>query len=109
MFDLLVAIGLKEIEVGFPAASKADFDFVRSLVEDGAVPEDVTISVLTQSRPEIIHRTVDALRGLPRATVHLYNATAPVFREVVFNMDREQVKQLAVSVHRICSHVWKDF
>ncbi|MEW6917810.1 2-isopropylmalate synthase [Trueperella pyogenes] len=97
MFDLLVAIGLKEIEVGFPAASKADFDFVRSLVEDGAVTEDVTISVLTQSRPEIIHRTVDALRGLPRATVHLYNATAPVFREVVFNMDREQVKQLAVS------------
>lgn len=70
---------------------------MRSLVEDGAVPEDVTISALTQSRPEIIHRTVDALRGLPRATVHLYNATAPVFREVVFNMDREQVKQLAVS------------
>ncbi|QOQ38711.1 2-isopropylmalate synthase [Trueperella pecoris] len=97
MFDLLLAIGIKEIETGFPAASKADFDFVRSLIDDDAVPEDVTISVLTQSRPEIIHRTVDALEGLPRATVHLYNATAPVFRDVVFNMNRAQVKQLAVS------------
>lgn len=96
IFDLLVEIGLKEIEVGFPAASKADFDFVRSLVDDDAVPEDVTISVLTQSRPEIIHRTVDALQGLPRATVHLYNATAPVFRDVVFRMSKEQIKQLAI-------------
>lgn len=97
MFDLLVGIGMKEIEVGFPAASKADYDFVRSLIDDDAVPEDVTISVLTQSRPDIIHRTVDALVGLPRATVHLYNATAPVFRDVVFTMDRQQVKHLAVS------------
>ncbi|MDY5404093.1 MAG: 2-isopropylmalate synthase [Trueperella sp.] len=110
MFDLLVAIGLKEIEVGFPAASKADFDFVRSLVDDDAVPEDVTISVLTQSRPEIIHRTVDALQGLPRATVHLYNATAPVFREVVFNMNREQIKQLAVSgAQDLVSYMEKSF
>ncbi|KTF03939.1 MULTISPECIES: 2-isopropylmalate synthase [Trueperella] len=110
MFDLLVAIGLKEIEVGFPAASKADFDFVRSLVEDDAVPEDVTISVLTQSRPEIIHRTVDALQGLPRATVHLYNATAPVFRDVVFNMNREQIKQLAVAGSQdLVSYMEKSF
>lgn len=110
MFDLLVAIGLKEIEVGFPAASKADFDFVRSLVDDDAVPEDVTISVLTQSRPEIIHRTVDALQGLPRATVHLYNATAPVFRQVVFNMNREQIKQLAVSgAQDLVSYMEKSF
>ncbi|MFP7696846.1 2-isopropylmalate synthase [Trueperella sp. LYQ143] len=97
MFDLLVELGLKEIEVGFPAASKADYDFVRSLVADDAVPDDVTISVLTQSRSDIIHRTVDALRGLPRATVHLYNATAPVFRNVVFQADRETIRQLAVS------------
>lgn len=80
MFDLLVRLGLKEIEIGFPAASAADFDFCRSLVADGAVPEDVTISVLTQARPEIIEKTVKAIDGLPRATVHLYNATAPVFR-----------------------------
>ncbi len=97
IFDLLLRIGVKEIEVGFPAASQADWDFVRSLVDDDAVPEDVTISVLTQSRPEIIHRTVDALQGLPRATVHLYNATSPVFRRVVFGNDREATKLMAVS------------
>ena len=97
MFDLLVRMGFKEIEVGFPAASQADLDFCRSLVNDDAVPEDVTISVLTQSRPEIIHKTVEALRGFPRATVHLYNATSPVFRRVVFHNDREATKQLAIS------------
>nr|WP_309957446.1 2-isopropylmalate synthase [Arcanobacterium hippocoleae] len=97
IFDLLVKIGVKEIEVGFPAASEADWDFVRSLVRDDAVPEDVTISVLTQSRPEIIHRTIDALAGLPRATVHLYNATSPTFRDVVFRNSRAQTRELAVS------------
>ncbi|MDO4887150.1 MAG: 2-isopropylmalate synthase [Actinomycetaceae bacterium] len=97
MFELLLKLGLKEIEIGFPAASNADLEFCRSLVEEDLVPEDVTISVLTQSRPEIIHRTVDALQGLPRATVHLYNATSPVFRRVVFHNDREATKQLAVS------------
>ncbi|VEI14116.1 2-isopropylmalate synthase [Trueperella bialowiezensis] len=110
MFDLLVEIGVKEIEVGFPAASKADFDFVRSLVDDDAVPEDVTVSVLTQSRPEIIHRTIEALQGLPRATVHLYNATAPVFRDVVFRMSKEQIKQLAVSgTQEVVAHMEKSF
>ena len=97
LFDLLVRLGVKEIEIGFPAASAADLEFCRSLADGGLVPEDVTISVLTQSRPEIIHATVDALDGLPRATVHLYNATAPVFRRVVFHNDREATKQLAVS------------
>ena len=100
IFDLLVKIGVKEIEVGFPAASETDWDFVRSLVADDAVPEDVTLSVLTQSRPEIIHRTIDAIQGLPRATVHLYNATSPLFREVVFHHDREQTRELAVSCTR---------
>lgn len=95
MFDLLVRLGYKEIEIGFPSASQTDFDFVRSLLEDDALPEDVTISVLTQSRPELIERTVESLIGFPRATVHLYNATAPVFREVVFHADREQTIELA--------------
>ena len=95
MFDLLVRMGYKEIEIGFPSASQTDFDFVRSLLEDDALPEDVTISVLTQSRPELIERTVESLVGFPRATVHLYNATAPVFREVVFHADREQTVELA--------------
>lgn len=95
MFDLLVRLGYKEIEIGFPSASQTDFDFVRSLLEDDALPEDVTISVLTQSRPELIERTVESIVGFPRATVHLYNATAPVFREVVFHADREQTIELA--------------
>ena len=95
MFDLLVRMGYKEIEIGFPSASQTDFDFVRSLLEDDALPEDVTISVLTQSRPELIERTVESLIGFPRATVHLYNAIAPVFREVVFHADREQTIELA--------------
>ena len=97
MFDLLVKLGYKEIEIGFPAASQTDFDFVRSLIEAEAVPEDVTISVLTQSRPEIIERTLEALVGFPRATVHLYNATSPLFRELVFRNDKAQTVDLAVS------------
>ena len=96
IFDLLVTMGFKEIEIGFPAASQTDFDFVRSLVDDGAIPEDVTISVLTQSRGELIDRTLDACVGIPRATVHLYNALSPLFRNVVFRMDRDQIRELAV-------------
>ena len=84
MFDLVVRMGYKEIEVGFPAASQTDFDFVRELIESGRVPEDVTISVLTQAREELIERTVQSLVGAHRATVHMYNAAAPVFRSVVF-------------------------
>src|SRR5690625_995377 len=97
MFDLLVRMGYKEIEVGFPAASQTDFDFVRSIIEDDAIPDDVTISVLTQARPELIQRTIDSLVGAQRATVHLYNATAPLFREIVFRNDREGTKELAVA------------
>ena len=96
IFDLLVSMGFKEIEIGFPAASQTDFGFVRSLVDDGAIPEDVTISVLTQSRGELIDRTLDACIGIPRATVHLYNALSPLFRNVVFRMDRDQIRELAV-------------
>jgi len=95
MFDLLVRMGYKEIEVGFPSASQADFDFVRTLVEEDLIPDDVQISVLTQARDELIERTVQSLAGAPRATVHLYNATAPLFRRVVFGIGRDECKALA--------------
>ncbi|MEU7648249.1 2-isopropylmalate synthase [Streptomyces huasconensis] len=102
MFDLLVRMGYKEIEVGFPSSGQTDFDFVRSIVEDeDAIPEDVTISVLTQAREELIERTVESLKGARRATVHLYNATAPVWRDVVFRGSRDAVKQIAVDGTRL--------
>ncbi|TDC71169.1 2-isopropylmalate synthase [Streptomyces hainanensis] len=101
MFDLLVRLGYKEIEVGFPASGQTDFDFVRSIIEEGAIPEDVTISVLTQAREELIERTVEALVGAPRATVHLYNATAPTFRRVVFRGSRDDVRGIAVDGTRM--------
>ena len=97
MFDLLVCMGYKEIEVGFPAASHTEFDFVRSLIERRMIPDDVTISVLTQAREELIERTLQSLVGVRRATVHLYNATAPRFREVVFRSSRDEVISIAVS------------
>lgn len=82
-FDLLVKVGFKQIEVDFPSASQTDFDFVRKLIDEKRIPDDVTIQVLTQSREELIARTFDALDGIPRAIVHLYNATAPSFRKIV--------------------------
>ena len=97
MFDLLVRMGYKEIEVGFPAASQTDFDFVRGLIEDDKIPGDVQISVLTQARDELIERTVQSLVGARRATVHMYNATAPLFRRVVFGVDRAACRDLAVA------------
>ena len=96
MFDLLVSLGFKEIEVGFPAASQTEFDFCRGLIEQGRIPPDVTVQVLTQARQELIQRTFEALRGVHRAIVHVYNSTSTVQREIVFKMDREGVKQLAV-------------
>ena len=97
MFDLLVRMGYKEIEVGFPAASQTDFDFVRSIIEGDAIPDDVTISVLTQARSDLIQRTVESLVGAPRATIHMYNATSPLFREVVFHHDKAATKELATA------------
>ncbi|MDB5961175.1 MAG: leuA, partial [Massilia sp.] len=96
-FEMLVQIGLKEIEVGFPSASQTDFDFVRKLIDEKRIPDDVTIIVLTQSREELIRRTVDSAVGAKRAIVHLYNSVAPVFRRVVFNMSREEITQIAVT------------
>ena len=102
MFDLLVKMGYKEIEVGFPASGQTDFDFVRSIIEDeGAIPDDVTISVLTQAREDLIERTVESLKGAKRANVHLYNATAPVFRRVVFRGSKDDIKQIAVDGTRL--------
>jgi len=96
MFDLLVSMGYKEIEVGFPSASQTDFDFVRELIEADKIPADVRISVLVQAREDLIERTVQSLEGAQQATVHLYNATAPVFRKVVFRNSRDETKALAV-------------
>ncbi len=104
MFDLLVKMGYKEIEVGFPSASQTDFDFVRELIEGDKIPQDVRISVLTQAREDLIERTVQSLEGAQRATVHLYNATAPTFRKVVFRIGREECKQLAVDGTRHVMH-----
>ena len=104
MFDLLVRMGYKEIEVGFPSASQTDFDFVRELIEGDRIPGDVRISVLTQAREDLIERSVQSLVGARMATVHMYNATAPIFRRVVFRIDREECKALAVEGTR---HVMK--
>ena len=95
MFDLLVAMGYKEIEVGFPAASQTDFDFVREIIEQDAVPSDVRIQVLTQARPELIARTFEAVEGAPSALVHLYNSTSTLQRRVVFGLDRKGITRIA--------------
>ncbi|MEU4130961.1 2-isopropylmalate synthase [Streptomyces wuyuanensis] len=101
MFDLLVRLGYKEIEVGFPSSGETDFAFVRSIIEEGAIPDDVTISVLTQAREDLIERTVESIVGARRATVHLYNATAPTFRRVVFRGSKDDIKQIAVDGTRL--------
>ncbi|ARN20346.1 2-isopropylmalate synthase [Piscinibacter gummiphilus] len=97
MFEMLVKIGFKEIEVGFPSASQTEFDFLRQLIEEKRIPDDVTIQVLTQAREPLIRRTFEALQGVPRAIVHLYNATAPVMRNVVLGLDQDGVVDLAVT------------
>ena len=95
MFDLLVSMGYKEIEVGFPAASQTDFDFVREIIEQDAVPDDVRIQVLTQARPELIARTFESVEGAPSALVHLYNSTSTLQRRVVFGLDRKGITRIA--------------
>ncbi|HEX2494244.1 MAG TPA: 2-isopropylmalate synthase [Steroidobacter sp.] len=100
MFDLLVKTGFKEIEIGFPAASQTDFEFVRELIEENLIPDDVTVQVLTQARPELIERTFESLRGVRRAIVHLYNSTSTVQRRVVFGLDRPGIIEIAVQAAR---------
>jgi 2-isopropylmalate synthase len=101
MFELLVATGFKQIEIGFPSASQTEFDFCRELIENGLIPDDVTIQVLTPARPELIRRTFEALRGAPRAVLHYYNATAPVFRRVVFRQDKAATIRLATDAAKV--------
>ncbi|MCM6772663.1 2-isopropylmalate synthase [Nocardia sp. CDC159] len=109
MFDLLVRMGYKEIEVGFPSASQTDFDFVREIIEDGAIPDDVTIQVLTQCRPELIERTFEACQGAPNVIVHFYNSTSILQRRVVFRADRDAVKKIATDAARLCLEVEKRY
>ncbi len=101
LFEMLVKVGLKEIEVAFPSASQTDFDFVRKLIEENRIPDDVTIEVITQAREGLIRRTIESLHGARRAIVHLYNATAPAFRRIVFGMSRQQVRDVAVAGTRL--------
>ena len=100
-FDLLVEIGVKEIEIGFPAAGQTEFDFISSLVRSGRIPDDVTVQVLTQARDDLIKRSFDSLKGAPRAIVHVYNALSPAWREIVFRMTRDEVKQIAVHAAKL--------
>jgi 2-isopropylmalate synthase len=105
MFDTLVKIGFKEIEVGFPSASQVEFDFLRRLIDENLIPDDVTIQVLTQAREPLIRRTFEALQGAPRAIVHLYNATAPVMRRVVLGMNEDEIVRLATDNARLFSEL----
>ena len=102
MFNVLVAMGFKEIEVGFPAASQPDYDFVRQLIEDDLIPDDVTVQVLVQCRPELIERTYDSIAGASRAIVHFYNSTNPLQREVVFGMDQDGIRDIPVDAAKLC-------
>src|SRR5579863_9140015 len=97
MFDMLVKLGFKEIEVGFPAASETDFAFVRELVEGDLIPDDVTIQVLTQARAELIERSFESIRGAKRAIMHLYNSTSTLQRRVVFGLDKAGITEIAVT------------
>ncbi|MGH3363187.1 MAG: 2-isopropylmalate synthase, partial [Nocardioidaceae bacterium] len=102
MFQLLVDMGYKEIEVGFPAASQTDFDFVRMLIEEDLIPDDVVIQVLTQAREHLIERTYESIRGAKQAIVHLYNSTSTLQRRVVFGLDMDGIVDIAVSGARLC-------
>src|ERR1700691_3485404 len=100
-FETLVGMGFKEIEVGFPAASQPDFDFVRQIIEEGRIPEDVAIQVLVQCRPELIERTYESIAGADNAIVHFYNSTSTLQRRVVFDLDQAGITEIAVSAARL--------
>ena len=109
MFNLLVKMGFKEIEIGFPAASQIEFDFLRQLVERRLIPDDVTVQVLTQCREHLVKRTFEALQGIKRAVVHIYNSTSALQRDVVFHMDREEIKQIALDGVAMVKDCMKDY
>ncbi|MFY8169417.1 MAG: 2-isopropylmalate synthase, partial [Candidatus Nanopelagicus sp.] len=102
MFKLLVKMGYKEIEVGFPAASQTDFDFIRKIIEEKLIPDDVVIQVLTQARKPLIERTFESIKGAKQAIVHLYNSTSTLQRRVVFGQDKEGIKRIATEGAAIC-------
>jgi 2-isopropylmalate synthase len=102
LFNTLVDIGFKEIEVGFPSASQTDFDFQRQIIDEGIIPDDVTIQVLVQCREELIERTFESLIGAPRAIVHFYNSTSELQRRVVFGLDRAGIVEIAVNAATLC-------
>jgi len=105
MFDLLVRMGYKEIEVGFPSASQTDFDFVRKIIDEKLIPDDVVIQVLTQAREPLIRRTFEAIAGAKQAVVHLYNSTSTLQRRVVFAMDKAGIKEIAVEGAKLCKEL----
>ena len=109
MFNLLVELGFKEIEIGFPSASQIEFDFLRTLVEKNLIPDDVLIQVLTQARPHLIKRTFEALEGVKKSVVHIYNSTSVLQRDVVFNMNKEEIKKIAIEGTTLVKEYVKEF
>ena len=109
MFNMLVQMGFKEIEIGFPAASQIEFDFLRQLVERRLIPDDVTVQVLTQCRDHLLKRTFESIQGIPKAVVHIYNSTSTLQRDVVFHMDREEIKQIAIDGVDTVKKYMKDY
>ena len=109
MFQLLVDMGFKEIEVGFPSSSQIEYDFLRILIEENLIPDDVTVQVLTQAREHLIRRTFESLKGLKKAIVHVYNSTSTLQRDVVFNKNKEEIKQIAVDGVRLVKELSKEF
>ena len=109
MFNLLVKMGFKEIEIGFPAASQIEFDFLRQLVERNLIPDDVTVQVLTQCREHLIERTFEAIQGIKKSVVHIYNSTSTLQSDVVFKMDREEIKQIAIDGVAMVKKYMKDY
>ena len=108
-FKLLVDLGFKEIEVGFPSASQIEYDFLRQLIDRRLIPDDVTVQVLVQCREHLLKRTFEALEGLPRAIVHIYNSVSVLQRDVVFNMNKEEIKQIAIDGTKLVKEYAKDF
>ena len=109
MFQLLVDLGFKEIEVGFPSSSQIEYDFLRLLIEENLIPDDVTVQVLTQAREHLIRKTFEALKGLDKAIVHVYNSTSILQRDVVFNKDKDEVKQIAIDGVQLVKDLSKEF
>lgn len=109
MFQLLVELGFKEIEIGFPSASQVEYDFLRTLVDDNLIPDDVIVQVLTQARPHLIKRTFESLKDVKKAVVHIYNSTSVLQRDVVFNMSKEEIKQIAIEGTKLVKQYAEDF